>query len=195
MVMGTKTKKYIPNPIAGASPKRVLNPNWKPELGRKPPTKTTQAKQAPTAKSSPQAPIALGSLTPEESQTETSPTEKSGIHLSSDITAAPIKGGEKEYKEFLEDALPLFTWLVGLLIGFVLFRNVSIGEAIFTMQEAEVNALAGPVASLLAKQKLPARIKKIIVSSNDAIAIVAAGGVYCKRVATQLGEVINELQF
>ena len=89
----------------------------------------------------------------------------------------------------------MFTWLVGLLIGFVLFRNVSIGEAIFTMQEAEVNALAGPVASLLAKQKLPARIKKIIVSSNDAIAIVAAGGVYCKRVATQLGEVINELNF
>ena len=64
------------------------------------------------------------------------------------------------------------------------------------MQKDEVKALSGPLASIMNKQKIPARVKKVIISSNDGLAIIAALGVYVQRInaTMQLEEVRERVQ-
>lgn len=110
----------------------------------------------------------------------------------SENTPGVVKGAEKEYKQFLEEGLVLLTWLIGMLFGLAVLGDVGAGESIFTMTDEEVDALAPPLASYLAKQKIPARVRKLIVSSNDALAIVAASLVYVQRVGKGITQYVAE---
>lgn len=56
------------------------------------------------------------------------------------------------------------------------------------MSDEEVDAIAPPLSAYLAKQHLPSRVKKVIVSSNDALGLLAGLGMYFQRVGEQLSE-------
>jgi hypothetical protein len=177
--------------------KKIKNPNWTKETA----DPATWAKRHPQPRNQESNPITLSVSSPNPldnpnplEQSEPQSQRKNPVGLSADTGAdAHVRAGEKDYKNFLDDGLPVFTWVIGLLLGIMLFRDAELGSDIFMMQKEEVKALSGPLASIMNKQKIPARVKKVIISSNDGLAIVAALGVYVQRInATMQLEEVRE---
>lgn len=191
------------DPLTGKK-KRVRNPADHPTWTAAPTTNKSRAGRKPQSqakRSDPNHPnpIDLSSLASTTSQgsgtnTQSSTSERgpSSPNRTDSVDAASlVKAGEKDYYKFLDEGLPLFTWILGLLLGLLLFKDMQLGADIFTMQDAEIDAIAPPLAAYMAKQKIPARVKKIIVSSNDTIGLIAGFGMYFQRVGANIQEVVQ----
>jgi hypothetical protein len=100
---------------------------------------------------------------------------------SSTIEARSTKGNEKEYLEFFQGSLFLASLVFWFIISLILFKDTELGK-LLAFTEEEVDALAPPLASILSKQKLDPRIRKVILSSKDGLALVALATLYVDRV-------------